>query len=51
VQLLLPCLLIGATVGGVMSVIIPRGTQIPTKKSQIFTTSSDKQSTVSTKVL
>lgn len=34
-----------------MSVIIPRGTQIPTKKSQIFTTSTDKQSTVSTKVL
>lgn len=32
--------------GGVMSKIIPRGTVIPTKKSQPFTTTSDQQSVV-----
>jgi len=29
------------TVGGVMSTIIPRGSFIPTKKSQVFTTYQD----------
>jgi len=31
------------TVGGVMSVIIPKGSFIPTKKSQVFTTYQDNQ--------
>jgi len=38
------------TVGGVMSKIIPRGTTIPTKKSQIFTTYQDSQTTVTISV-
>merc|ERR1712224_931065 len=34
------------TVGGVMSKIIPRGTVIPSKKAQTFTTNQDQQTTV-----
>merc|ERR1712070_468149 len=35
------------TVGGVMTKVLPRGTVIPVKKSQVFTTYRDQQSVVS----
>jgi heat shock protein 5 len=38
------------TVGGVMTKIIPRGTVIPTKKSQVFTTYQDQQTTVTIQI-
>merc|ERR1711868_69684 len=38
------------TVGGVMTKVIPRGTVIPAKKSQVFTTYQDQQTTVSIKI-
>lgn len=39
------------TLGGVFTVIIPRGTTIPTRKSQIFTTATDNQTAVTIHVL
>ncbi|KAF9036256.1 heat shock protein 70 [Panaeolus papilionaceus] len=38
------------TTGGIFTPVIPRNTVIPTKKSQIFSTASDNQHTVSIKV-
>jgi len=38
------------TLGGVMTKMIPRNTTIPTKKSQIYSTAADSQTTVSIRV-
>ncbi len=39
------------TLGGLMTVIIPRNTTIPTAKSQVFTTAADNQTSVEIHVL
>jgi molecular chaperone DnaK len=39
------------TMGGVMTVLIPRNTTIPTRKTQIFSTAEDNQSAVDVHVL
>jgi molecular chaperone DnaK len=39
------------TLGGVMTTLIPRNTTIPTKKSEIFTTAADSQTSVEVHVL
>jgi molecular chaperone DnaK len=39
------------TLGGVMTALIPRNTTIPTKKSEVFSTASDSQTSVEVHVL
>ena len=39
------------TMGGVLTVLIPRNTTIPTRKSEIFSTASDNQTSVEVHVL
>ena len=39
------------TLGGVMTALIPRNTTIPTKKSEVFSTAADSQTTVEVHVL
>jgi molecular chaperone DnaK len=39
------------TVGGVMTVLIPRNTKIPTRKSEVFSTAADNQTSVEVHVL
>src|SRR5512144_2744612 len=39
------------TLGGVMTTLIPRNTTIPTKKSEIFSTAADNQTSVEVHVL
>jgi molecular chaperone DnaK len=39
------------TLGGVMTVLIPRNTTIPTKKSEVFTTAADSQTSVEVHVV
>ncbi|MGH9387801.1 MAG: molecular chaperone DnaK [Vicinamibacterales bacterium] len=39
------------TLGGVLTVLIPRNTTIPTKKSELFSTASDNQTSVDVHVL
>jgi molecular chaperone DnaK len=39
------------TLGGVMTVLIPRNTTIPTRKSEVFSTAADNQSSVEIHVL
>lgn len=38
------------TLGGVMTVLIPRNTTIPSKKSQVFSTAADNQTSVNVRV-
>jgi molecular chaperone DnaK len=39
------------TLGGVMTVLIPRNTTIPAKKTEVFSTADDNQSAVDIKIL